>query len=309
MRVRPTFTFNGHLTDHDLLRGVDGELTGLRQAAVDRHLAECETCRDRRVALEEMATAVSIAYATTWRSSPGTHERSRARLKIGLAQAAQEPARWWHVDAREGAKTLRRASGYAAAVAVVAMVAWLSVSAAPDGASLTSLADQQPPLPVASMTPGATWDVTAEDLCAGTRHTRTISPAMRAQVLSAYGMEHVPPDQYELDYLITPELGGATDARNLWPQAYASPVWNARVKDELERLLPQLVCSQRLDLQSAQRDMAVDWIAAYKKYFNTDRPLQAHRGLAGDDDDDEVYAAADARPAPAVRLVSLAVLR
>ena len=132
---------------------------------------------------------------------------------------------------------------------------------------------------------------------------------MREQVLNAYGMKHVPADQYELDYLITPELGGATDARNLWPQAYASPIWNARVKDELERLLPQLVCSQRLDLQTAQRDMAADWIAAYKKYFNTDQPLRAHRGPAGDDDDDEVYAVADARPAPAVRLVSLAVLR
>jgi hypothetical protein len=76
------------------------------------------------------------------------------------------------------------------------------------------------------------------------------------------------------------------------------------VKDELESLLPRLVCAGALDLETAQRDMAVDWIAAYKKYFNTDHPLQAHRGPAPDDDD-EVYALADTRPAPAVRLVSL----
>jgi hypothetical protein len=49
--------------------------------------------------------------------------------------------------------------------------------------------------------------------------------------------------------------------------------------------------------------MAVDWIAAYKKYFNTDQPLQAHRGPARDDDD-MLYARADSRPAPAIRLVS-----
>ena len=131
---------------------------------------------------------------------------------------------------------------------------------------------------------------------------------MRAEVVSAYGVQDVPSDQYELDFLITPELGGATDARNLWPQRYESPVWNARVKDELERLLPRLVCGRKLDLATAQRDMAVDWVAAYKKYFNTDRPLEAHRGPAVDDDAD-VYLLADAGPAPAIRLVSLTAMR
>jgi hypothetical protein len=169
------------------------------------------------------------------------------------------------------------------------------------------MADLGTTLPNSSMTPGATWDVSAADLCAGTRHTRPITQAMRTQVLNAYRMDHVASDQYELDYLITPELGGATDARNLWPQPYGSPVWNARVKDELEHLLPRLVCAGQLDLKRAQHDMAVDWIAAYKKYFNTDRPLQAHRGPARDDDDDVIYALADARPQPAVRLVSLGV--
>jgi hypothetical protein len=309
MRVRTTLAFASHLTDHDLLRGVDGELTGSTQADVDRHLSECETCRDRRAAIEETAKAASTACRTAMQSGTGTHEQSRARLKMSLAQAAQERTQSWRANIGAGAATLRRAFGYAAAVGVVAMAAWLPMSVLPDRVdSWLTAPGQGTPLPVAAITPGATWDVTAEDLCAGTRHTRTITVAMREQVLNAYGMEHVPADQYELDYLITPELGGATDSRNLWPQAYASPVWNARVKDELERLLPQLVCSQRLDLQTAQRDMAVDWIAAYRKYFNTDQPLRAHRGPA-DDDDDEIYAVADARPAPAVRLVSLAVLR
>jgi hypothetical protein len=147
-------------------------------------------------------------------------------------------------------------------------------------------------LPVASITPGATWDVDVEELCSGATRMRPITSAMRAEVLNAYGVEELPADQYELDYLITPELGGATDARNLWPQRYQSPVWNARVKDELERLLPRLVCSRKLDLATAQREMASDWIAAYKKYFNTDVPLEAHRGPAIDDDD--VYLMADA---------------
>jgi hypothetical protein len=41
----------------------------------------------------------------------------------------------------------------------------------------------------------------------------------------------------------------------------------------LEERLHQLVCDGELDLPTAQRDIATDWIVAYKKYFHTDRPL------------------------------------
>jgi hypothetical protein len=49
--------------------------------------------------------------------------------------------------------------------------------------------------------------------------------------------------------------------------------WNVHVKDDLEEGLHQLVCGGKLNLSSAQRDIATDWIAAYKNYFNTDKPL------------------------------------
>jgi hypothetical protein len=75
-----------------------------------------------------------------------------------------------------------------------------------------------------------------------------------------------------VDYLITPELGGVDSIRNLWPQPY-STVWNAHVKDMLEERLHALVCSGQVDLATAQREIATDWIGAYKKYFHTARPL------------------------------------
>jgi hypothetical protein len=87
-------------------------------------------------------------------------------------------------------------------------------------------------------------------------------------------MEQVPPTDYELDYLITPELGGVADARNLWPQPFARTPWNAYVKDELERLLHQRVCEGQIGLAAAQREMASDWIAAYKRHFKTSAPLR-----------------------------------
>ena len=70
----------------------------------------------------------------------------------------------------------------------------------------------------------------------------------------------------------SPDLGGAANIRNLWPQPYCNTAWTARVKDQLEERLHSTVCSGEIDVSTAQRDLAVDWIAAYKKYFHTDRP-------------------------------------
>jgi hypothetical protein len=270
-----------HLTDHEILQGLDGELSESRQSSVARHLSECEACGARWAAIASTASATSADYRSTNTATP-LDELSRARLALALARAAREPNRPRFVFTPAIA---------VAAVAVLAVAATTYFTGATAAGSLT--AGHGLALPVAAITPGATWDVDVEELCSGATRMRPVTAAMRAEVLNAYGVEHVPSDLYELDYLITPELGGATDARNLWPQRYASPVWNARVKDELERLLPQLVCSRKLDLATAQRDMASNWIAAYKKYFNTDVPLEAHRGPALDDDAD-VYLLADA---------------
>jgi hypothetical protein len=81
------------------------------------------------------------------------------------------------------------------------------------------------------------------------------------------------PEAYEVDYLITPELGGTTDIRNLWPEPYYDTAWNAHVKDQLEERLHEMVCRGDVDLATAQQDISKDWIAAYRKYFHTDHPI------------------------------------
>jgi hypothetical protein len=96
--------------------------------------------------------------------------------------------------------------------------------------------------------------------------------SVRHVVLRNYGAAAISDRDFELDYLITPELGGATDAQNLWPERYTSATWNAHVKDDLEHLLHQLVCGGSVPLESAQRDISTNWIAAYKRYFHTNRP-------------------------------------
>jgi len=90
-------------------------------------------------------------------------------------------------------------------------------------------------------------------------------------------MRFARPRAFEVDYLITPALGGADDIHNLWPESYEATVWNAHVKDQLEDYLRDRVCAGTLDLPTAQRDLAVNWIEAYKRYFGTSEPLKEDR--------------------------------
>jgi hypothetical protein len=114
-------------------------------------------------------------------------------------------------------------------------------------------------------------------VCAGTNtKNKAVPVALQRKVFEEYGIVGEP-RAYEVDYLITPALGGADDIHNLWPHSYSATVWNARVKDALEDRLREMVCDGSLDLAEAQRDIATNWIAAYKKYFHTDEPLLAHR--------------------------------
>jgi hypothetical protein len=131
-------------------------------------------------------------------------------------------------------------------------------------------------LPRADLTPGASAAVTLDDICGPDRHgrTRPIQASVHQAIFARYGADYRRASEYELDYLITPELGGVADARNLWPQPFTRTPWNAYVKDELERFFHRRVCEGTIELTTAQREMASDWIAAYKRHFNTSVPLR-----------------------------------
>jgi hypothetical protein len=130
-------------------------------------------------------------------------------------------------------------------------------------------------LPLSELTPGAMRPLSVGELCGGKKEQPARIPAsLLEQVFRSYGADLQRAEDYELDYLITPELGGAADAHNLWPQAYSNTAWNAFVKDELERSLHRDVCEGRTELAAAQGQIARNWIAAYKQRFKTDKPLR-----------------------------------
>jgi len=129
-------------------------------------------------------------------------------------------------------------------------------------------------LPDGPLTPGAARTIAIGEICSMAPEDveQNVSPLVRQKVFREYGIPDHNPDDYEVDCLIAGELGGADDIRNLWPEPKRA-IWNERVKDALEEeRLHQLVCTGKLDLTTAQHDIATDWAAAYEKYFHTDKP-------------------------------------
>jgi hypothetical protein len=234
-----------HATDHDLIQLADGELNPLRAGEIRRHLEACWDCRARQAELQSSISGYIRLYRGPLDEQLPPAAGPRALLR---AQLTAQPAPAFRVPV-----------GILAAAACVLAV--LYMSRGPGDLSE----------PKNTLTPGETRAINLGDVCR-METPRAIPSSLQQKVFREYGIADARPNTYEVDYLITPELGGADSIRNLWPQPY-STIWNAHVKDALEDRLHDLVCEGKLDLGTAQREIATDWIGAYKKYFHTDRPL------------------------------------
>jgi hypothetical protein len=138
-----------------------------------------------------------------------------------------------------------------------------------------------PLLPNLMLTPGVVrTDLTLKKICRTNwgRDARHVSKAIKQQVFVAYGLtgngdpaciRDAHGRRCEIDHLISRELGGADDVRNLWPQSYGSMPWNAVRKDCVETHLHQEVCARHatITLEQAQGDIRSDWTAVYLRYY------------------------------------------
>jgi hypothetical protein len=259
-----------HLSDQELVLAVDGELSPARAEQVAAHLVECWPCRARKQEMEQAIADFVHLHRGHLDPLLPPPAGPRALLKALLAELASAPPprsiRWPQIFAWKQA---------AAALLFGAVVAAGYYYWNPSNASRPALRSVPVSFPEPSLTPGAVTTVNRDQICASPEpKNRTVPVSLQRKVFEEYGIPRAEPRAYEVDYLITPALGGADDIRNLWPQSNSSAVWNARVKDALEDRLHTMVCDGGLDLVAAQHDISSDWIAAYRKYFNTDEPLE-----------------------------------
>lgn len=248
-----------HVSDEELIQASEGELAPARAREVELHLDGCARCRGRRQQLEQVLTGYIEARRAALDPLIPAGAGAEARLRAGFASARESNTRW----------LLKRIAIPAAAAGLLVIlflpspmerVAWAAS------------------LPNAKLTPGATREVSREQLCAlpADDDWPAVPAELALRVFREYGIAQPQPKAYEMDYLITPALGGAERESNLWPQPYEGSVWTANVKDALEDHLRNLVCSGKLDLAVAQQEMASNWIHAYQKHFGTKRPLAEH---------------------------------
>ena len=72
------------------------------------------------------------------------------------------------------------------------------------------------------MTPGAVLDVSDTDVCTPgySSRVRHVTAETKREVYAEYGVTVHAPGDYEIDHLISLEIGGSNSIKNLWPQSY-----------------------------------------------------------------------------------------
>jgi len=130
-------------------------------------------------------------------------------------------------------------------------------------------------LPDHTMTPGkADPTLTANVLCGKsftTSSIRNVPESLKKKIYAQYNVKNhegycTGTEGCEIDHLISLELGGSNDIKNLWPQSFEGP-YSAHLKDKLENKLHVLVCTNQITLEEAQYSISTNWILAYKKYI------------------------------------------
>lgn len=121
------------------------------------------------------------------------------------------------------------------------------------------------PLQDLACTPGDILpDATQDRICQRgyASSVRDVPTSVKNRVYAEYGIAHHTTGQYEVDHLVSLELGGSNDISNLWPEA-ASPTPGFHQKDKVENYLHDQVCSGAISLQQAQSEIATNWLTVY----------------------------------------------
>jgi hypothetical protein len=132
----------------------------------------------------------------------------------------------------------------------------------------TSTFAADPQLPNPQLTPGAILTTDPASVCRSgySKSVRHTSGLLKHQIYVEYGIEKNT-GHYEIDHLIPLGIGGTDTRENLWPESRDTKPWNSDLKDRLENYLHVEICAGHIPIKDAQKVIATDWIAAYRKYL------------------------------------------
>ena len=129
-------------------------------------------------------------------------------------------------------------------------------------------------LPDRRCSPGAYYSrLTKAVICSASFHTSSIRNVPQAEKYAVEREYGLPARLYgrtlEIDHIVSLEIGGSNNARNLYPEKANLPNGSPgyHVKDRLENRLHAMVCAGEIGLRSAQRQIASNWEALYRKVY------------------------------------------
>jgi len=120
-------------------------------------------------------------------------------------------------------------------------------------------------LPDRACTPGAVLiGLDVKRLCAPgyVQHAHHVTSASKKFAYGEYGLPSSTTPGYKLDLLVPRGLGGSNLRANLWPASLRPPGFVE--KETLSNYLHSRVCGHKLDLATAQQEIAKDWLAVYR---------------------------------------------
>ncbi len=116
-------------------------------------------------------------------------------------------------------------------------------------------------LPDTACTPGAVLTTDTKVMCVTgyTTTVRNVSISTKKKVFQEYGIPWSKRSNYEVDHLISLELGGSNNISNLFPESHLIKN-NSFTKDAFENYLHKQVCTGKLSITDAQYEISTNWL-------------------------------------------------
>jgi len=255
-----------HLSRLELLQLHDGELDARDRLEALMHLSQCEDCASEFENIESLSRNVDAFLKSNVSTSDDSDQTERLKTLLQRETLSRQHI----VRSKQTFVTAIYAALGLITLGFSSYMVYQRIFSARSGQEVLST-------PNPTLTPGDAKPISYADMCPAKEEDKDppVSAAVARSVFKEYGIStRTKQNKFQVDYLISPQLGGTNQIRNLWPQPYEATIWNAQAKDALEDRLNMMVCKGEIELSEAQHALASDWIGAYKLYFHTQSPIQ-----------------------------------